>query len=248
MKTMPWPRSWWIHGLALLSPPQCPACGRSSGRHGRSLLCRSCKPRFRPGPVCLQCGRHLDDLPALEAYAMRDCLSCRSLGPHFDQARSLAPYAGSWQQAVKAFKSWPQGDLLEQLAHMLRRRMLSEPGFQAWDGVVPVPARKRRDTHPATVLALRLARRANLPFLPVLSFRRPTRPQRDLDRSQRLSNMRQALRCRAPKLAGKSLLVVDDVLTTGATVNECARALKAAGAGRVGVLTLARGQMNMEQG
>jgi len=176
----------------------------------------------------------------LKIHPVYFCRACRALDPRFDLARSIAPYRGVWRSAVLAFKKHPRGELLDQCTGLLRRCLISGRLPGDWQGIVPVPARDSRDRHPANVLAQRLAQRLARPCWDVLRFRRRTRPQRGLKRKERLRNLQQALITHTP-LAGLSLLVVDDVLTTGATVNECARALKQAGAVRVGVLTLARG-------
>ncbi len=106
--------------------------------------------------------------------------------------------------------------------------------------MVPVPGRQARREHPAERLARGFARLVSLPYAPLLHFVRATRPQHGLKRRERLANLHQALKARNPRLRG-NFLVLDDVVTTGATAQECARALKQAGAETVCVLALARG-------
>jgi predicted amidophosphoribosyltransferase len=162
------------------------------------------------------------------------------LHPKFQRAVSLAPYQGTWRQAVLSFKSCPQGDLTWQLAHLLKRLVGSNFSWKKIHGIVPVPARQYRETHPANRLALALSRVSHCPCLPVLAFKKKVLPQRGLNRRERLRNMRRTLKSEQ-SLQAQTLLVVDDVMTTGATIQECARALKNAGAQTVFAALLAQG-------
>lgn len=227
--------------FSLLAPPACPGCGRPADRRARDWLCPRCRPSLAARPVCGTCGRRLPVTPALILHPARTCRSCRRLRPAFAAARSVAPYQGVWRLAVIAFKQLPQGERLDQMSRLLRRLVRSGRPSGPWSGVVPVPARTRVATHPGSQLAERLARDLRLPFLPVLRFMRSTAPQRGLSRRERLRNLRHALSAAGARVRGLDLLVVDDVYTTGATASECARALRQAGAARVGVVTLARG-------
>jgi predicted amidophosphoribosyltransferase len=227
--------------LSLLAPPACPGCGRPADRRARDLLCPNCRPSLAPRPLCLTCGRWLPASPALALHPVRVCRACRRLQPRFAAARAVAPYRGAWRQAVIAFKRDPRGERLDQMSGLLRRMVRSGRPAGPWDAVVPVPARSSASTHPASLLAERLARRLGLPCLPDLRFTRTTAPQRSLTRRRRLNNLRHALSAGSRRLRGLDVLVVDDVFTTGATAGECARALLHAGAARVGIATLARG-------
>jgi predicted amidophosphoribosyltransferase len=247
MQLVPFPRRAGAQFLSLLAPPVCPACGRAAGSRPWSLLCAGCRPVLRPLIVCLTCGRRLPSTPALALHPARECRACRALQPSFDLARHVAPYQGAWRRAVLAFKSSPQGEVREQLAGLCRRMVLAGRLPGNWQGIVPVPSRRRDTRHPAGILAQALARRLSWPLLPALSFIRPTRPQRGLKRRERLRNLRRAMLCGPGRVRGQAVLVLDDVYTTGATASECARALKAAGAARVGILTLARGCAPGEQ-
>lgn len=126
-----------------------------------------------------------------------------------------------------------------QLAHALRRKLSRDLPGTPWAGVVPMPARKFDPNHPAVILAKALAGQLRLPYRPILRFRRTVPSQRGLKRKERLRNMRHALVAKI-RLQRSRLLVVDDVMTTGATVHECARALKKAGARIIDVAVLAR--------
>ncbi|HQR47417.1 MAG TPA: phosphoribosyltransferase family protein, partial [Thermoanaerobaculia bacterium] len=116
-------------------------------------------------------------------------------------------------------------------------------GLDGLDAVVPIPSPRRRNRErgydPAALLGEELARRLDLPLLPALSRVKETPPQSRLTAAERRANVAGAFRARA-SAAGRSLLVVDDVLTTGATAFAAAEALRAAGARRVALAVLAR--------
>jgi predicted amidophosphoribosyltransferase len=182
----------------------------------------------------------LANLAGLAQHQVLSCRFCRPLHPKFHRAVSLAPYQGSWREAVLAFKSRPQADLTWQVAHKLQRLVEKHFSWKEIHAIVPVPARSQQETHPANRLALALARLSRRPCLPVLAFKKKVLPQRGLSRRERLRNMRRTLVARQP-LTSQTLLVVDDVMTTGATIQECARALKNAGAHQVLAALLAQG-------
>jgi predicted amidophosphoribosyltransferase len=228
-----------LHLLGLVAPPACPACGAPASRQAWAGLCRVCRPRFPTWPICRCCGRWLPPHPLFAIHPVWKCRACRPLRPRFDRARAVAPYAGSWRLAVLAFKRRPGGNLGWQLVGLIRRLVLKHFGPDRWDGIVPVPSRGRGDVHPARVLAQCLAKRLELRCHSCLRFTRPTRPQHCLPREERLRNLRGSLAACGQARAGRWLLV-DDVYTTGATVHECSRALKQAGAAGVDVVTLAR--------
>jgi len=127
---------------------------------------------------------------------------------------------------------------------------LARAFFDSWqredfDGIAPVPLhlfrRRERGYNQAELLARGLAQRVAVPKVDVLRRVTATLPQVGLSDAQRRENVRNAFRCARPEeVAGKRLLLVDDVMTTGATVAGAARALLDAGAERVSVLTLAR--------
>jgi len=225
------------HGIGLVAPPACPVCGRPAGRHGLAFLCPSCRPSLAARPVCASCGRFLPDTPMLRLQPLRTCRICRNHKLKFDAAAAVAPYGSAWREAVVALKKTPSGDLLRQVSHLAWRMLVKRlPG--PWDALVAIPGRGQRP-HAAGCLAKAVGKRSGLPVRPLLRFTRRTLPQHRLKRKQRLTNMRGSLDCRG-RLDGLKLVVVDDVMTTAATAREAARALKKAGAARVGILVLAR--------
>lgn len=226
------------HGLRdLLFPPACAACGAPVGQD--EFLCPACQGQVEPlaAPACPVCG-----LPGHSWL----CPACQASPPAFDAARSLAAHAGPLAEVVRGFKYQRRYWLGQGLA-----RLLGDAPRSWWatvDLIAPVPLHPRRlvarGFNQALVLARGLPGREGPELAPrLLSRRRYTRPQVGLDPGARRRNVAGAFAV-APnwqdRLEGAWVLLVDDVFTTGATVNECAKALKQAGAERVEVLTLAR--------
>lgn len=235
--------AWLAPLLDLVFPPLCPVCERRLDHHGRDPLCTLCWeafPRLRP-PICARCGRPLPGLSPGEA-----CEVCRRAPPPFAYARAVAAYRNGMREAIHRFKFGGRVALARPLGDLLADEGGLDLPVEGIDGIVPVPLHPRRQAergfNQAELLARRLARRWRRPLLPRLLVRaRPTRPQTELDEAERRRNVREAFRVLDPEaVAGRHLLLVDDVLTTGSTAAEASRALLAAGARMVGVLVVAR--------
>ena len=237
----------------LLYPPACLLCHASlQPLHGcsgapddasRGLLCEGCRSaiiRSRP-PVCLCCGV---TLPGAYDAAVR-CGACRSSPPIFEKARAPWQYAGPMKEAIRQFKyhrRWRLGRWVAQT--MIATARASFP-LDEIDAVVPVPLhglkRRFKGFNPAEHLAAPLAKWLRAPCLPgALRRIRWTASQTRLTETERIRNVRAAFAARRRALRGGAVLLVDDVLTSGATANACAAALKAAGVPHVFVLTAAR--------
>lgn len=231
------------HLFSLLTVNQCPLCKRAALSYPNQLICYKCRPSLQLRKVCYRCGRFIElnsDEPIYE------CRYCRSFKLYYQQARSLALYEEKWRDVIKTFKVHPGGVLLNQLSGMLRRHLMSSYYSSKFDCIVPVPQRRiclgTVRQHPASLLAKKLAQKTNLHYKSLLTFTRRTKKQHELQRDQRLKNMNNAVICKNAINPKDRFLIIDDVFTTGATVNECSRALKKAGATMIGVLTLARGK------
>ena len=171
------------------------------------------------------------------------CAGCRRRPPRFTRAWSLYPYVPPLQDALRLFKYQKKVALASALADLMHEVL---PEIPTIDAVVPVPLHvsrlREREYNQSLLLADKLCRRRGL----ALSFEnlirtRATPPQTELTRSQRLTNLRGAFHVLRPhEFAKRRLVLVDDVFTTGATVDECAKMLRKAGALDVYVLTLAR--------
>lgn len=231
----------WGAALDLLYPRACAGCGAGAAGDERHL-CWSCRADLRliGPPMCSLCGNPVE---GRVDHAFR-CFHCDEARPHFDRARSAARFDGLMRRLVHDFKYhgalWLAGDLTDLLEACVRAHL--DP--VAFDAVswVPLHALRRRERgyNQAQVLAAALARRLRLPAVRLLARVRPTLTQTHLTARQRAHNVRAAFVASA-KVRGCNILLVDDVMTTGATASESARALKDAGAAGVAVVTLVRG-------
>ena len=233
-------RRWVTAALDLAFPPFCPVCDRMLGAGRRDPLCRSCWDGFEriAPPWCRCCGAPL----GIEGL----CGACRSRRPRFAYARAAALYGDLVREAIHAFKFGGRRGLANPLGDLLAGLGLSALPGSAPDALVPVPLHRgrarERGYDQALLLARRLERAWGVPVVADALVRAlPTRPQTDLDAVARRRNVRDAFAVSRPeKVAGRHVVLVDDVLTTGATAGECARSLYDAGAAAVGVLTVAR--------
>jgi ComF family protein len=171
------------------------------------------------------------------------CGSCRADPPVWDWARAGAEYEGAVRDAIHAFKFEGKRALARPLAALVLEQVGREVGADPGT-LVPVPLapdrERARGFNQAALVAERLGAALRVPVQPRWLARvRATATQSDLGAAERRANVRGAF-VAAPAVAGRHVIVVDDVLTTGATTAECALALRAAGAIRVGVLTVAR--------
>ena len=230
--------------LDLVYPRLCGACGRTVGEDERHV-CWDCLARLEilVPPFCSHCGDPVEG--AVDGPFV--CAWCRSSAPHFELARSAARYRGPLKALIHGFKylqaTHVEADLAMLLAACVETHYPKVP-FDAVTFVPLHPAREReRSYNQAQLLARQLARHLRLPLMPRgLRRIRATVTQTHLKAHERRANMHDAFVAVDPAWTeGRRLLLVDDVMTTGATVDECARVLKAAGAVSVHVVTVGRG-------
>lgn len=208
-------------------------------------LCWDCQAQlpFVHQPFCLHCGDPVDGRVD-ESFT---CHWCDELQPAFDYARSSLRYRNSVQRMIQDFKYHAAHWLAPDLVRLMLAGLQTTPECESLDAVCCVPLhrvrQRARGYNQAALLAQGLARETNKPFLPNILLRnRQTDTQTHLTARERVANVQGAFTVRRPSaVQGRAVLLVDDVMTTGATVSECARMLKAAGATRVCVLTVARG-------
>lgn len=227
--------------LDALFPWRCAGCGETAD----SALCLGCRARIRwiDGPRCPCCGIPFATGPS------HPCGRCERRPPAFARLRACACYLAREEErdplgtAIRALKYGRRRALAATLGAILADRFPFQPGEH--DRVAPVPmhrARLReRGFNQAALLARAVARRAGAALdLALLCRPRPTEPQASLREVERRRNLRGALALRrGRRVEGLRILLVDDVCTSGATADACARVLRAAGAASIDVVTLA---------
>jgi competence protein ComFC len=227
-----------------LFPTRCKTCGRLLDAADGRVLCRPCLDEIVPSRLtsCPRCGRFFAG--AGEAHL---CASCLSDPPAFAVHRSSGGYRGRLKDALLLFKYRKYKPLGRELALFVHETKNKDNAL--WDGVdliVPVPLHVRRARergfNQSAVLAREIGRLRGIPVeTRALRKIRNAPPQTSLERAGRLANIRGAYRAVHPeRVRGRTLMLVDDVYTTGATLRECAAVLDAAGAKEVRAITVAQ--------
>jgi len=235
-----------LNGMAdLLLPQTCAACG--AAEVAAEGLCSECNLELLSLvalPACPRCGGTLGpNVPARED----GCGQCATTLPRFERTFRLGPYAGCLATAIRDLKYHRRLHLRRRFARLLARRVSAGWDGPAFDLVLPVPMhwwrRLQRGFDHARSVAGRVAAELKLPLGTELVRVRDTPPQTRLPRTRRIENVRGAFAVRSrATVRGASVLVVDDVTTTGATANEAARTLLAAGAHRVVLAVFAKAE------
>ncbi len=238
--------AWGRIAVDLLFPARCAHChGDLTPPEEGILLCPACRSEFAPSEWagCERCGAAFAD-----GQPTRDCLLCRRRHLYFDGAIVLGRYEGTLRDAVLRMKRLGGEPLASAVGDLLAETREKGLGSLKPDMVVPVPMHWRRrlarGTNSPEVLSERIARKLRIPVLKrALRQVRNTLPQKDLPFKSRWQNVRGAFGLRAGyDLGGARVVLVDDVLTTGATCSEAARVLKYGGASHVVAVVVARAQ------
>ncbi len=219
-------RPWGQAVLDLVFPPRCQVCGAADA----FPLCGECWARFPriSWPVCDVCGRPLRGPPDL----VFTCVPCRRRREPL-RVRAFGRYDGPLREAVHALKYRGKLGLVEPLGRGLAEVAAQDPRLSGVDAIVPVPLHPRREGQRGFNQAEELARVVSVqlgrPVRKALVRVRDTPSQTELDEDQRRRNVREAFAVRG-RVDGLRLLLVDDVVTTGSTLGECAAILRRAGA------------------
>jgi ComF family protein len=228
--------------LDLLLPPLCLICDEPVG--SAATLCPVCwkKIQFIAPPLCQCCGAPFD-IP-VEAGTL--CGACLTQAPHFQSARAAMLYDEASRKLILGFKHGDRTYMTQALAVWMQRA--DSAVIAQADALIPVPLHRwrlfKRRYNQSALLAQQIGGLAGKPVFPdALRRTRDTPSQGHMKRKERQENVRGAFMT-APRyknlIEEKTLILIDDVMTTGATVEECARVLLAAGAKQVHVLTLSR--------
>lgn len=228
--------------LGILYPRRCPVCGRIAPEG--TWICPECEKtlKFVSGPVCRKCGKELEEKN--QEY----CLSCRRHKRSFEWGAALLNYNEVSAGSMARVKYKNKREYLDYYSREMGKRLGNKISLMNADAFVPVPvhpSRKRaRGFNQAEELARRLSRQTGIPVCSGLLVRsKKTAPQKGLTPGQRLKNLEQAFRVNREELDEDiaSVILVDDIYTTGSTIEACTRTLKDAGISSVYFLSVCIG-------
>lgn len=239
------------HLIHLLFPPRCPFCDRvmfTSIFLPPEMVCDSCSrlPEYVQEPVCKKCGKPLDDEQQEYCY---DCIHQRRA---FIQGKALWVYQGAVRESISRFKyngrqeyaKYYAGELLRVHGEWIKR--------QGIDALVPIPLSRQRmrqrGFNQAELIARELSVQSKIPEYGKLLVRvRDTRAQKELNDKERKNNLKKAFKTMSNKVQLYHILLIDDIYTTGSTMNEAAEELKRAGAKEVYCLSVSIGRGYQEE-
>jgi len=236
---------WLRQAARVLLPVHCQACGIPLTDDPVPFFCAGCWSAISPltQSRCTRCDRPFPSSVATTYSPNHVCQPCIERPPSYTRARTLYAYLPPLQDAICLFKYRGRVSLASALSRLMIDRL---PPLDPVDLVIPVPLHARRlrerEFNQSLLLADSIARHIQTP----LSFSNLVRvaaspAQTTLSRKGRLKNLRGAFSLRDPaSIVGKRILLIDDVFTTGTTINECAKTLRKARSGDVWALTLAR--------
>lgn len=229
--------------LDVILPPICHICHTFIPNAGTLHICQACRDNLPlvSSPLCPVCG-----IPFIGTGSDHRCGPCLTSPPHFDTARAHFLYEGPIRNLIHSFKYNQQTQLRNPLALLTLEGIDTFLTDQNPHLIVPVPLHRsrlrQRGFNQAVLLGRVISNHLSLPMIPNALVRiRPTEPQIDLSAAERRVNVKGAFTVFKPDhVAGKRILLLDDVMTTGSTMDECAKELKKAGADVVISATIAR--------
>jgi ComF family protein len=238
-------RPLWFSILDLIFPRACHQCDSVLQGESNPCFCRDCwsSVLLLEDPRCPSCGKPFVSKVTLSYSPGHRCGDCRDRPPRYDRSVAIGSYEGVLAKAIQLFKYQGKTNLTDPLGELLISGLEKLSGA---DCLIPVPLHpkrlREREYNQALLLCDSVGRKTGLKVVPdALERVIETPPQTGLPLKNRRRNVRGAFSVKRTQMIDDRLvLLIDDVLTTGATVNECARMLKRAGAKAVYVLTLAR--------
>ena len=239
-------RDFLSNGVDLLYPKTCPICNHKTSDH----FCSDCwdKIEFIKPPLCPKCGRPFASDISLSYSPDHLCSECRDTKTYFDRAAAVGAYEGTLAEAIHLFKYRHKKGLGRALGRIMVEHISSNPSLFTLPSIIAIPVPlhpkrlREREFNQSLILTKEISNVFKIPIL-VDNLHRIlwTRPQIELKGEERLVNVKGAFALKNHKaIEDKSILLIDDVYTTGATVRECSKVLKKAGAKEVYVFTLAR--------
>ena len=225
--------------LNLIFPPRCVFCGQIMPPHTDFLVCSQCEDNlpYASGHLCKICGTHIDMV-----YGNNICYECRHTKRYFDRAVAPFFYEGLVKNAIIKFK-FSGAAANKKVFSKYMIEMIRE--FDKIDCILFTPIsgkrHRQRGYNQSELLAEDIIKQlSEIPMYNILRKIKETKPQSKLPKKDRRNNVKDAyIVTGSEKIKDKQVLLIDDVLTTGSTVNECAKVLKKSGAKKVYVLTLA---------
>ena len=230
----------------LFYPALCRGCGKKSTKWNQNI-CTSCLKRIkkRLPPFCAKCGKQIAGDPEEQNV----CVDCKNDSIYFDRALSVFRYEGLLKDLIHDFKYKKMTSLSEELVAIASGFIEEHNVGKKSDLVLSIPMHRKRflerEVNTSDILAKSMAKKLNIPYSSgALKKIKNTSPQSRLSRAQRIDNITYSFSIpekRIDEIRHKNILLVDDLFTTGSTVNECAKMLKESGSGLIEIITLARG-------
>jgi ComF family protein len=228
--------------LNLLFPITCASCGKDLPHDDYYRLCQKCHEQiqFIDGLYCQKCGVPLND-------GGKHCYNCRNKNTFaFEYARSAVCYDDIAKKLIHKFK-FQNKDFLDRIFSKFMTKVLDEnTAMKDIDYIVPVPMhwlkKPLRGYNQTELLAKKLSQHINKPVLNCLSRIKMTKAQFNLNREQRIKNLENCFKVKnnaCEKIKKKNILLVDDIYTTGTTIEQCAKTLKGSGAKKIFAVTIA---------
>lgn len=229
--------------LDFLFPPLCHICRSFIPDAGELHICTRCRDGLPllVSPLCTVCG-----IPFAGPGGDHTCGACRTHPPHFDTARAHLLYEGPARELIHGFKYRHKTHLRRPLALLALEGLTGFIAARLPDVIIPVPLHRSRlqsrGFNQAVLLGEMFSSRLSIPMLVDGMARiRQTQPQVELSAADRSGNVKGAFAVKRPdRISKRRVLLLDDVMTTGSTVDECANVLKKSGAAAVTVVTIAR--------
>lgn len=218
--------------INIIYPNKCPLCGKVL--EFDELVCKKCESELKyiREPICKKCGKQL--LEEEKEY----CEDCKKRIHYFDSGIGVFAYTGSIKNAIYEFK-YKDMKVYGKFFGM-KMAEYAKGYINHWkaDVIVPVPVSKKkylkRGYNQAEILAKELSKNCNIPMDATVLYRiKDTRPQKEMTRESRKKNLENAFIISGNVVKYKKVILVDDIYTTGSTIDECAKALKAAGVEKV---------------